>query len=450
MTDPDASRVVACSPCRPITKRRLAVETAVLLAVACLLVQTWLVSGTLVPYEIASASMAPTLLGPHHRVTCDDCGRPFSVGNDAAAITGDGVCPNCRHPEDLFFGSPLGGDLVLLDRSVYRLRPPRRWEIAAFHPPRGEGPVVKRIVGLPRETIEFRDGDVLVDGHRQRKNLAEQRALAVPVYDASFPPRLEPAPPPRWQAEPGSRWKYADGVFSCYSASEALDWLRYRHGRDARDEPVTDWCGYNQAWPNRGVAIHAVHDLLLSMRVKWLAPGRLVVEMRPPGQRLSFTLRGAGKGAGSPGTMTCEAQANGKPLECQAVELPHPGNLELAVSTFDCQFLVAVNGRTLVCYPWEPEPKDGTDAGLPAIAAAGSGVEISHVCLYRDVYYARPLGVLAAWGFDRPAVLGADEFFCLGDNPELSVDSRSWPAGPGVPRGALLGKPVRREGRAKM
>ena len=34
---------------------------------------------------------------------------------------------------------------------------------------------VKRVVGLPGETIEIRDGDIYADGRIQRKTLAQQR-----------------------------------------------------------------------------------------------------------------------------------------------------------------------------------------------------------------------------------------------------------------------------------
>lgn len=47
-----------------------------------------------------------------------------------------------------------------------RLRTPRRGSVVFFpHPQRGDFWLAKRIIGLPDESIEVRDGEVRVDGH---------------------------------------------------------------------------------------------------------------------------------------------------------------------------------------------------------------------------------------------------------------------------------------------
>jgi signal peptidase I len=90
------------------------------------------------PYRIPSASMEPTL----------HCARPAS-GCEAHF-----------------------SDRVIALRIAYRLRDPRRGEIAVFDaPPRarrcGEsGTFVKRVIGLPGEQVAERRGIVFVDGKR--------------------------------------------------------------------------------------------------------------------------------------------------------------------------------------------------------------------------------------------------------------------------------------------
>jgi signal peptidase I len=66
------------------------------------------------------------------------------------------------------------GDRILAVRAVYELRDPRRGEVVVFHPPGvGDRPVrgaageasvtfVKRVVGLPGETVRIRNGAVTV------------------------------------------------------------------------------------------------------------------------------------------------------------------------------------------------------------------------------------------------------------------------------------------------
>ena len=51
------------------------------------------------------------------------------------------------------------------DGSAYVFNPPERGDIVVFHLPDRQGAdLVKRVVGLPGETVEMRDGRVYVDG----------------------------------------------------------------------------------------------------------------------------------------------------------------------------------------------------------------------------------------------------------------------------------------------
>ena len=91
------------------------------------------------PYRIPSSSMEPAL----------HCARPA---------------------EGCLSGS---SDRILANRFIYRFRAPQRGEIVVFRtPPRTReacaegGTFVKRIVGLPGETVTELDGSVSIDGHK--------------------------------------------------------------------------------------------------------------------------------------------------------------------------------------------------------------------------------------------------------------------------------------------
>jgi signal peptidase I len=91
------------------------------------------------PYRIPTASMEPTL----------HCARPVS---------------GCR---------ATFSDRVIANRLAYRFRSPRRGEIVVFETPAAAaascppgGTWVKRVIGLPGETVTMRDGAVSVDGRR--------------------------------------------------------------------------------------------------------------------------------------------------------------------------------------------------------------------------------------------------------------------------------------------
>lgn len=65
------------------------------------------------------------------------------------------------------------GDVVLINRIVYDARKPKRGEIIAFRPNGNENAhyCIKRVVGLPGETIQIKDGKVYIDGKVQKKNV---------------------------------------------------------------------------------------------------------------------------------------------------------------------------------------------------------------------------------------------------------------------------------------
>ena len=58
------------------------------------------------------------------------------------------------------------GDITLVNRIVYNASRPKRGDIIAFHPNGNEKSYcyIKRIVGLPGETVELKDGQVYING----------------------------------------------------------------------------------------------------------------------------------------------------------------------------------------------------------------------------------------------------------------------------------------------
>ncbi len=66
-------------------------------------------------------------------------------------------------------------DYLVIDKLAYRLRSPKRGEVIIFHPkPTPEESYIKRIVGLPGETVEVKDGKVFIDD----KGLGEDYILS--------------------------------------------------------------------------------------------------------------------------------------------------------------------------------------------------------------------------------------------------------------------------------
>ncbi len=141
---------------------RSAAEFLVLLLIGVLFARTFAAEAYVVP----TGSMAPTLLGVHREYVCPNCQLRFALGIDEDGHTGRPACPNCGQTEwDGADSIESSGDRLLVQKYLYDLRSPRRWETAVFQNPADPRQAyVKRVVGLPGETVEIRDGDVYIDG----------------------------------------------------------------------------------------------------------------------------------------------------------------------------------------------------------------------------------------------------------------------------------------------
>lgn len=79
------------------------------------------------------------------------------------------------------------GDRVLVDRLTYRFRDPSRFDIIVFKHPLNNYNYVKRIIGLPGETVEMRKGTVYINGRPLREPFIQKRGYS------EFPPVKIPA-----------------------------------------------------------------------------------------------------------------------------------------------------------------------------------------------------------------------------------------------------------------
>jgi len=102
----------------------------------------------------------------HRDVVCADCGFVFSCDAAIRPIRPRAVCPNCGYANNNMESLPdLDGDRVLIDRSSFHFRRPLRWEIVAFRHAQEAGKIViKRVVGLPGDKLQMRDGRLWING----------------------------------------------------------------------------------------------------------------------------------------------------------------------------------------------------------------------------------------------------------------------------------------------
>ena len=117
------------------------------------------------------------------------------------------------------------------------------------------------------------------------------------------------------------------------------------------------------------------------------------------------------------------------------------GRVQIELSLFDQQLIVAVNRRPVVVLPFDDLPPEEPTSRPLAIGTRGLSVVLSRMRVYRDVYYTHPVGARPRSAVGRKYGPLDDEYFVLGDNPAVSDDSRTWPQ-PGVPASQVVGKPL--------
>ena len=198
-------------------------------------VRFWFVSGLVQTYRIDGSSMAESLLGAHYRVTCGDCGIAFRCDAEHVPAERLAVCPNCGYAHNALRDEDLRlGQRVLVDRWPLVWRRPRRGEVVmASSPDESPWPIVKRVAGLPDETLAIRRGDLFASGQIVRKSLSELREVATLVHDNNFRPQKSELPA-RWQAETeASGWRAVGTGFQFQppvsNADQELQWLVYQH-----------------------------------------------------------------------------------------------------------------------------------------------------------------------------------------------------------------------------
>jgi signal peptidase I len=373
---PRDSRAKAAAEPANAHATRETVESIVIAFVLAFLFRTFEAEAFVIP----TGSMAPTLMGMHKDVDCAKCGHRYRVTASEEADTNahkrnpmdvvGGVCRLCRFPmpmradnlsphlfegmEEVDFQKTYNGDRILVNKYIFTLAEPERFDVIVFHfPGDAETNYIKRLVGLPRETLRVFQGDLYVgkqDATRDEdftvvrkpadKVLAVRQLVhdtdydPLELYDAGWPLRWHATSPTGadgWQLTPPD--KDDNVVRQSYSVDRTGGgeaWLRYRHtvpdndvwrkvanvqppsdagpaadqsGRagKSRSQLIMDFNAYNarvhraqaqvDLWPDVSkLGIHWVGDLIVEADVKVAeAKGELLLDLVEAGKH--FTCR---------------------------------------------------------------------------------------------------------------------------------------------------------------
>lgn len=317
--------------------------------------------------------------------------------------------------EPTLHGDPSDGDKILVNQLFFRLNEPERWQMAVFRREGEEHNLVKRIAGLPGETIDVRNGDLYVDDHIARKPRDVQEELLVPVYRGgrSVLPGEDRRGLDAFAAT--GRWTEEEDRFLCEPDADNRAYLAWAHA-------VPD------VYPGGTIRFDGVTvgDLVLRFGVTPATAGETVGAILREG-RDSFEVHLPVETGDTVllrnGTEVARAKGGALPAgELRSIRF---ANLDDRVS-------LEVDGAAVLSYD-VPDAATGStgDAPVAEFGVRGGPAAFSRVELLRDIEY-RHEGHL-------PARIPAGSYFMLGDNSGNSSDSRDW--GP-VPGDRLKGRPL--------
>jgi signal peptidase I len=422
-------------------------------------------------FRIPTGSMADTLLGAHYMVRCTQCGYKYYYGDNRAGVAGNSGriqqdytrCPSCGYhqttpamPEE----APSSGDRILVLKCIYQFVEPKQWDVVVFKNPLDPTiNYIKRLVGRPGETVEIIDGDVYINGQISRKPPKVQDELWKPIYDNDYQP-ARPGEPAfnrhTWKLPfknaNGSHWVNAEDnpvIFHLESEPDAENQLVYNTslGNDFRATYAYDETSNYSSQPY-------CSDLMIRF---WVTSAN--------------TAGSAGASLGKYGiTYTGRIDFNGEMSITRLVDTNDQVLLKRIIASLPTgkpTLLRFINvdhrltlefGNEKLTYDMGRGPDDAGHRKTkiePTASVFGSGkLSISHLALFRDIYYTSTNPNTNSPGRateGNPLTLEADQFFMLGDNSPCSEDGRWW-ARPGkgnngrtypegiVPREYLVGK----------
>jgi signal peptidase I len=409
---------------------------------------------------------------------CPSCGYE----TDLLVREGDQVAYDYRYPS-------YHGDRILVSKTAYDLADPERFDVVVFkYPEDAKVNYIKRLVGLPGETISIIDGDLWVSTAGEpeeiiRKEPEKLLGMLQEVHDshheadellaAGWPQRWTD-----WKAGSGPGWSSEDGGrsfrASCQEGRSAT--LRYRHfladgevweavkaGSDvssmAEAQLIDDFEAYNSIRTRS----HWVGDLAIEVDLETESDrGEVALELVEGG----LAYRCVVDLISGEATLTIPQQ-QGDPTPREGTPRgPTPirgaGRWQLLFANVDDELSLFVDGQRIafdrictfvrqedpvepITTPREPGNPAAGDLAPIGITASGATVTLHQLRVLRDLFYIgaydlgrRPGELLEDSRIDYE--LGPDQFLMLGDNSAASKDSRLWVEGHHVDRSLLIGK----------
>jgi len=404
-------------------------------------------------FRIPTGSMADTLMGAHFRLRCGQCGykydydfvpEKYGLPQDTVPRRflkpGPSRCPSCGHYQLSPTAMPIAnGDRILVLKCIYQFFEPKRWDVVVFKNPLDPTiNYIKRLVGLPGETVEIIDGDIYINGRIRRKPPKIQNVLWMPVYDNNYQPvrPLEGSFNGHIWKQPfknieDSEWMFDKAnptIFRLDSPADRINTLIYDTtiGNDFKATYAYDDVGGYEYMPY-------CSDLMVRFYARsGERRGFIGIEL------IKYQTRYRAWFDYSALDMVITKSLYGQEaVELARKHIDSPPDLRKSILVklvnVDHQ-LIFEFGQEKLTYDLGRLPEDAGERKTdikPEVKIFGSGkLTLSNVAIFRDIHYTAvkfansPETGRATEG--NPFTLGKDEFFVLGDNSPNSEDGRWW------------------------
>lgn len=315
------------------------------------------------------------------------------------------------------------GESVLV---VYGVDEPRRFELVVLRRPDEDEPFVKRIVGLPGETVTLSGGDVLIDGQRLAADVPRPEPLL--VFDEGHLPMERAFPELAKRAtRQGDAWRI--------EASETAP-LEFPYAPRITDgfwSPNDEWIEGTEL-PN---------DLGVELDVRLVTPNATVtLELTEGGERYRAIVS---REDADETVLVTVARDEHDGVFFKRTGVGRRVSLTawhtVGFDNCDNSLITRLDGGPLSAIDVGAS-RELVDARDPALKQRLPRVTlfVTGTVMLRDVRIVRDRHWIARgrFGGDAPVTLGPDEVFVLGDRSSASFDGRDW--GP-VKTSALLGRP---------
>jgi len=329
-------------------------------------------------------------------------------------------------------GSRENGESVLV---LYGSFEPERFDFVVITREGEFLPIVKRIAGLPTESVRIANGDLWIDGKRLPPSAP--RPPPIVVFDDRFQSVADVferpgGQPKRWSESPEGWALDAAGLGP--GSVEGLMTLHRRLSDGYLDRDGTYVSGETD-----------VNDAIFECEV--LASevaGRTIVELVEQGDVFRFALEPKSSGTAEASIARRGAGGSEEILAKHIVPFVPGTWAKLRCANVDDGLSLEVSGTPeALCAAYDGNRfdeadrlKEGRTFG-PRVRFGGEGARLvfRSIRILRDVYFT----ARDSHGVQGPEDLGPDEYFLLGDNSSESRDSREW--GP-VRRSRIVGRPI--------